>query len=125
VEIWGTGKVKREFLYVDDMASASIHVLALDKNIYLDNTESMLSHINVGTGIDCTIGELAKTIKEVVGFTGGLSFDATKPDGAARKLMDVSRIKKLGWEHETSLKVGLDTTYQWFLENEVGNNLRL
>lgn len=117
VTVWGSGKPMREFLYVDDMASASIHVLELDKNTYAKNTEPMLSHINIGSGIDCSIRELAQTVKEVVGFTGVLSFDSTKPDGTLRKLMDVSRLKSLGWEHTISLKQGIEHTYHWYTEN--------
>jgi len=117
VVVWGSGKPMREFLYVDDMASASVHVLELDKAIYQENTQPMLSHINVGSGIDCTISELAQTVKDVVGFTGDLKFDATKPDGTVRKLMDVSRLKSLGWESTVSLHEGLKSTYQWYLEN--------
>ena len=117
VVVWGSGKPMREFLYVDDMASASIHVLDLDEQTYQKNTEPMLSHINVGSGVDCTIAELAQTVKEVTGFIGELKFDATKPDGTARKLMDVSRLKSLGWEQSISLREGLKDTYTWYLEN--------
>lgn len=117
VVVWGSGKPMREFLYVDDMASASIYVLELDKETYQKNTQPMLSHINVGSGVDCTIAELAQTVKEVTGFTGNLKFDVTRPDGTARKLMDVSRLKKLGWEHSISLKEGLKNTYAWYLES--------
>ena len=115
VVVWGSGKPMREFLYVDDMALASIYVLELDEEIYQKNTQPMLSHINVGTGVDCTIAEMAQTVKEVIGFTGELKFDATKPDGTARKLMDVSRLKSLGWEYKVSLKDGLNRTYKWYL----------
>ena len=104
----------REFLYVDDMAAASLHVLELDRETYLSNTEPMLSHINVGTGVDCTIREMAETMKRVVGFTGELLFDATKPDGTARKLMDVSRLAGLGWHSSITLEEGLGVTYRWF-----------
>jgi len=97
VVVWGTGKVMREFLYVDDMARASLFVLELDKLKYMANTQPMLSHINVGTGVDVTIQELAKSIKEVVSFKGEIVFDASKPDGAPRKLIDVTRITKMGW----------------------------
>ena len=118
VIIWGTGRPMREFLHVDDMAAASIHVLELDDVTYKANVQDMMSHINVGTGVDCTIKELAETLKEVIGFKGKLDFDTTKPDGAPRKLMDVSRLKSLGFEAKTSLKDGLKDTYRWFLENE-------
>jgi GDP-L-fucose synthase len=118
VVAWGSGKPMREFLYVDDMAAASIHVMNLDKTIYNANTEPMLSHINVGTGIDCTIKELVETVAKVVGFEGDIKFDSTKPDGAPRKLMDVSRLMSLGWNHSISLENGLITTYEWFLNNQ-------
>jgi GDP-L-fucose synthase len=118
IVIWGSGKPMREFLHVDDMAAASVHVMNLDKEIYQANTQTMLSHINVGTGIDCTIRELAETIASVTGFEGKLLFDASKPDGTPRKLMDVSRLKSLGWEASVNLKDGLQGAYQWFLDNQ-------
>lgn len=114
---WGSGKPMREFLYVDDMADASIHVMNLDKSIYDENTEPMLSHINVGTGVDCTIRELVETVAKVVGFDGDIQFDATKPDGAPRKLMNVSRLKSLGWEYSVPLDNGLTKAYEWFVNN--------
>ena len=115
VIVWGTGNAMREFLYVDDMAEASIFVLDLDKEIYDKNTEEMLSHINIGTGVDVTTSELANTIKEVVGFNGNLVFDKSKPDGAPRKLIDVSRLSNMGWNYSTNLKTGLEKTYDWYL----------
>lgn len=115
--IWGTGTPMREFLHVDDMAAASIHVMELDDATYQANTQPMLSHINVGTGVDCTIGQLAKTIAEVTGFTGKLSFDTSKPDGAPRKLMDVSRLRSLGWQASISLEDGLKDAYDWYVTN--------
>ncbi|MDC1307036.1 GDP-L-fucose synthase [Pseudomonadales bacterium] len=115
---WGTGNPKREFLYVDDMAEASIHVMELEYSVYSENTEPMLSHINVGTGVDCTIRELVETIAKVVGYNGIISFDASKPDGPARKMMDVSRLKSLGWQYDVSLEDGLARSYSWFLENQ-------
>ena len=118
VVVWGSGKAMREFLYVDDMAAASLFVLELDNDTYLANTQAMLSHINVGTGVDCTIRELAETMKLVVGFEGALVFDASKPDGAPRKLLDVSRLKNMGWSASTSLEQGLQSTYQWFLKSQ-------
>jgi GDP-L-fucose synthase len=118
VVIWGSGTPMREFLYVDDMAAASVHVMNLDTDLYQKNTEPMLSHINVGTGIDCTIRELAETVSRVTGFQGQLVFDATKPDGTKRKLMDVSRLKSLGWEASTSLEDGLRLAYDWFKDNQ-------
>jgi len=108
----------REFLYVDDMAAASIHVMNLPLDTYQQNTEPMLSHINVGTGVDCTIRELAETVARVTGFKGQLVFDATKPDGTPRKLMDVSRLKLLGWQAQTSLEDGLRLAYDWFVANQ-------
>jgi GDP-L-fucose synthase len=118
VVVWGSGKPMREFLHVDDMAAASVYVMNLDSATYGANTQPMLSHINVGTGIDCTIRELAETIKSVVGFEGELVFDSSKPDGTPRKLMDVSRLKALGWQASISLEEGLRKTYQWFLQNQ-------
>ena len=117
VVVWGSGKPMREFLHVDDMAAASVYVMNLDDVIYQANTESTLSHINVGTGVDCTIRELAETMKRVVGFDGELVFDASKPDGTPRKLMDVSRLKALDWESKISIEHGLEQTYSWFLQN--------
>lgn len=117
VVIWGSGTPMREFLHVDDMAAASIYVMELDDTTFKANTQPMLSHINVGTGIDCTIRELAETVAKVTGYTGKLSFDATKPDGTPRKLMDVSRLEQLGWKASISLEDGLKNAYQWYLEN--------
>ena len=116
VVVWGTGNAMREFLYVDDMAEASLFVLELDEKTYQANTKPMLSHINVGTRKDVTIREMAETMKEVVGFKGELSFDTTKPDGAPRKLIDVSRLSNMGWNYSVNLKEGLVTTYEWYLE---------
>ena len=115
VVVWGTGKAMREFLYVDDMAEASLFVLELDEKTYQANTKSMLSHINVGTGIDATIREMAETMKQVVGFKGKLIFDTTKPDGAPRKLIDVLRLSSMGWNYSVNLKDGLQRTYDWYL----------
>ena len=117
VVIWGSGTPMREFLHVDDMAAASIYVMNLDGEIFSSHTESMISHINVGTGIDCTIKELAETIAKVTGFDGRLIFDSSKPDGTPRKLMDVSRLKKLGWQYSVSLENGLTKTYSWYKNN--------
>ena len=117
VTIWGSGTPMREFLHVDDMAAASIHVMELDTETFKANTQPMLSHINVGTGIDCTIRELAETVAKVTGFKGRLAFDATKPDGTPRKLMDVSRLADLGWKASITLENGLRDAYQWYLEN--------
>lgn len=118
VVVWGTGTPMREFLYVDDMAAASVHVMELDNETYQANTEPMLSHINVGTGVDCTIREMAETMAKVVGFNGQVVFDSTKPDGTPRKLMDVSRLAALGWRYQVNLEQGLTKTYQWFLANQ-------
>ncbi|HEX6828422.1 MAG TPA: GDP-L-fucose synthase [Burkholderiales bacterium] len=117
VTIWGSGTPKREFLHVDDMAAASVHVMELDDATYRAHTQPMLSHINVGTGVDCTIRELAETVARVTGFRGRLEFDATKPDGAPRKLLDVSRLRALGWQAGIGLEDGLRNAYQWFVEN--------
>ncbi|CAM3941753.1 GDP-L-fucose synthase [Aeromonas bestiarum] len=118
VVVWGSGTPMREFLHVDDMAAASIHVMELSDDVYQANTQPMLSHINVGTGVDCTIRELAETMAKVVGFTGQVVFDATKPDGTPRKLMDVSRLADLGWRYRHDLEAGLTMTYQWFLASQ-------
>ncbi|MDO6693233.1 GDP-L-fucose synthase [Aliiglaciecola sp. 3_MG-2023] len=118
VVAWGSGKPMREFLHVDDMAAASIYVMQLDNATYEANTQPMLSHINVGTGVDCTIRELVETVAKVTGYEGDISFDASKPDGAPRKLMNVSRLKDLGWQYSISLEEGLASTYEWFLANQ-------
>lgn len=115
VVIWGSGTPRREFLHVDDMAAASVHVLELPPEIYWAHTQPMLSHINVGTGRDCTIRELAETVARVTGFQGRLSFDASKPDGTPRKLLDVSRLAALGWQATIELEPGLRNAYAWFL----------
>lgn len=117
VVVWGTGTPMREFLYVDDMAAASIHVMELEDSVYISNTEPMLSHINVGTGVDCTIREMAETMAAVVGYTGQIIFDTSKPDGTPRKLMDVSRLQNLGWKYKYDLYEGLELTYKWYLQN--------
>jgi GDP-L-fucose synthase len=117
VVMWGTGAARREFLYVDDMAEASIHVMELDRAAYAANTQAMLSHINVGTGEDLTIRSLAELIGEVVGFTGRIEHDTSKPDGTPRKLMDVSRLHALGWKARTGLREGLARAYRDFLSN--------
>jgi len=117
VVVWGTGNAMREFLYVDDMAKASLFVLGLDKDTYQSNTQPMLSHINVGTGKDVTIREMAETMKQVVGFKGKLTFDTTKPDGAPRKLIDVTRLENMGWKYSLDLEDGLTKTYNWYLES--------
>lgn len=118
VVIWGSGKPMREFLHVDDLAAASVHVMDLPADVWKAHIEPMLSHINVGTGLDCTIRELAETIARVVGFKGRLVFDSSKPDGAPRKLLDVSRLAQIGWRAGIGLEEGLGETYRWFLENQ-------
>ena len=118
VVVWGSGTPMREFLHVDDMAAASIHVMELAQEVLQEYSQPMLSHINVGTGVDCTIRELAQTIAQVVCYKGRVVFDASKPDGTPRKLLDVTRLHQLGWYHEISLEAGLASTYQWFLENQ-------
>ena len=117
VIIWGTGTPKREFLYVDDMARASIHLMNIDKKTYNEQTSSMRIHINTGSSQDLTIKELAETIKEVVGFKGEINFDSTKPDGSTRKFLDSERIKNLGFKPEINLKEGLIKTYQDYIKN--------
>jgi len=116
VAIWGSGKPFREFLYVDDMASASVHVMNLPKSVYDEHTTPMQSHINVGFGSDVTIAQLAHTVGKVVGYQGEITFDATKPDGAPRKLMDSSRLNALGWHAKVDLEAGLMLAYQDFLQ---------
>jgi GDP-L-fucose synthase len=122
VVVWGSGIPKRDLLYVDDMAEASLFLHNLDSEVFAAFSRPMLSHINIGTGTDVTIKELAKTVKEIVGFTGKLVFDQTKPDGTARKLMDVKRLNDLGWKSSTELQTGLELSYRDFLENQ--NSLR-
>lgn len=123
VVIWGTGTPRREFLHVDDMAEASLFVLDLPKDIYDANTQPMLSHINVGTGTDVSILELAQLVASVTGFTGRILTDPTKPDGTMRKLMDVSRLAQMGWRARIELADGVAETYRWFLASQA--DLRL
>ena len=122
VVVWGSGEPMREFLYVDDMAEASLFVHQLDSEIFSMNTDPMLSHINVGTGTDVTIRKLAKTVQDVVGFNGELVFDSTKPEGTPRKLMDVSLLANLGWNASVSLKSGLEYSYADYLSDHPGEN---
>jgi GDP-L-fucose synthase len=119
VIVWGTGNAMREFLYVDDMAMASLFVLELDKKTYQTHTKPMLSHINIGTGIDVTIRKMAETMREVVGFEGRLTFDTTKPDGTPRKLIDISRLSSMGWQYSIDLTEGLKYTYEWYLTKDI------
>ena len=117
VVLWGSGNPKREFLHVKDMASASIFVMNLEKKIFYDQTKHMLSHINVGTGIDITIKDLSQMIAKIIGFKGELVFDQSRPDGTPRKLLDVSKLHKLGWKSSINLETGLLETYKWYKEN--------
>ena len=117
VIIWGSGAPRREFLHVDDMAAASIFVLNLSRDIYFKNSEPMLSHINVGTGTDVSILELARMVAKVTGYSGRISTDPSKPDGTMRKLMDVGRLNKIGWRASIELEQGLADTYEWYIVN--------
>jgi GDP-L-fucose synthase len=117
VTIWGSGSPRREFLHVDDMAAASVHVTQLASEVYAAHTQPRLSHVNVGTGTDCTIRELAGTVAQVTGFAGRLAWDSTKPDGTPRKLLDVSRLAALGWRASIGLEDGLRDTYRWFIDH--------
>jgi len=117
VVVWGTGKPRREFLHVDDMAEAALFVLDLPGEVYHEQTDPMLSHINIGCGSDVSIAELAALVARVAGFTGRITFDTTKPDGAPRKLMDVSRLAALGWKPSIPLEHGVASAYKWFLDN--------
>ncbi len=114
VVVWGSGRPRREFLHVDDMAAASVHVMELDRETYEANTEPMLSHINVGTGSDLSIRELAELVASTTGFEGRISFDTSKPDGTPRKLLDVSRLARLGWESSVPLDRGVAEVYDWY-----------
>lgn len=118
VTVWGSGSPMREFLYVDDMAGACLHVMNLPKEVYGEHVLPMSSHINVGTGKDCTIRELANTIARAVGYQGEILWDTGKPDGTPRKLLDVGLLKRLGWQYSVELDEGIERTYQWFLQNQ-------
>ena len=118
VAIWGTGTPRREFLYVDDMAAASVHVMNLPLPTHSQHTQPMLSHINVGCGHDITIRELAETIARVIGYAGEIAFDPSKPDGTPRKLMDSTRLNALGWQARVGLEAGLEKAYEDFLTNQ-------
>ncbi len=118
VSVWGTGTPRREFLHVDDMADACIHVMGLDAETYRRHTQPMCSHINVGVGEDVSIRELAELVRSVTGYQGEIRFDTSKPDGTPRKLLDVSRLHELGWKPSIGLKAGLEETYEWFLAHE-------
>jgi GDP-L-fucose synthase len=117
VVVWGSGNAMREFLYVDDMAAASLYVFEIDEEAYKANTKPMLSHINLGTGKDVTIRELAETMKKIVGYKGKITYDLMRPDGAPRKLIYTSRLSTIGWKYSVDLEDGLAKTYEWYLEN--------
>lgn len=118
IEVWGTGRAMREFLYVEDMAAACLHVMQLDPALYRRHTQPMLSHINIGTGKDVSIAELVNKVVEVTGYQGQIVWNTDMPDGTPRKLLDVSRLQALGWSYHTELSEGLDLTYRWFVENQ-------
>ena len=118
VVIWGSGQPMREFLHVDDMAAATVMVMELDHATWQSKTLPMMSHINVGSGVDCTIRELAETMARVIGFRGTLVFDTSKPDGMPRKLLDVSLLQSIGWQQSIGLEAGLRDSYQWFVANQ-------
>ena len=122
VVVWGSGKPKREFLHVDDMGAASIFVMGLSEDKYRSQTSPMQSHINMGSGSDVSIGELAATIAQVFGYEGQIVFDASKPDGSPRKLLNVDLLKSLGWKQQICLLNGIENTYRWFVDNQ--DNLR-
>jgi len=118
ISIWGSGNARREFLHVDDAAQACVYIMSLSKDTYARYTQPRLSHVNIGTGEDVTIRELAETIADVVGFKGQIVFDSSKPDGPPRKLLNVDLIHTMGWRHRIELEDGLKSTYQWFLDHQ-------
>jgi GDP-L-fucose synthase len=118
VTIWGNGKVKREFLFVDDMARAAVHIMNLDNKIFHKHINPMCSHINVGSGAEFTIKELAEIIKKVVGYSGKIKFDSTKLDGSPRKFLNTQLLNKLGWKPKVQFKVGLIKTYKDFIATQ-------
>lgn len=118
VVVWGSGTPRREFLHVDDMAAASVHVMNLPQVLYQEHTQPTLSHVNVGTGVDLTVRDLAESIAIIVGFRGRIEFDSSKPDGMPQKLLDGALLAKMGWKATTSLQDGLRQTYTWFLKNQ-------
>jgi len=120
VEVWGTGNARREFLHVDDLAAACLFVMCLSRGQYQAATKPMSSHLNAGTGTDLTIRALAELIQDIVGFSGTITFNAEQPDGTPQKLLDVSRLQMLGWEAGISLRDGIASTYQWYLDNAAG-----
>jgi GDP-L-fucose synthase len=118
VEVWGSGRPRREFLHVDDMADACVHVMGLDVEVYRGATDPMLSHVNVGTGTDCSIAELAELVAATAGYDGEIRFDPSMPDGTPRKLLDVGRLTALGWTSTIPLEQGLKDTYDWYRAQE-------
>jgi nucleoside-diphosphate-sugar epimerase len=114
--VWGTGTPRREFLHVDDMADASLFVLDLDQHIYLSNTLPMQSHVNVGSGEDIAIADLAKVLARVTGYSGEILFDHSKPDGTPIRLLDVTLINSLGWKSKINLERGIEDTYAWYMD---------
>ena len=120
VVIWGSGQPRSEFLHVDDLAAACVHVMQLPADVWQQHTQPMCSHINVGSGVDCTIAELAQLIKDVIGYQGDIRFDTRQPDGTPRKWLDVSLLAQLGWRASINLKDGLAQTYEWYLANQAG-----
>ena len=124
VEVWGTGNARREFIHVDDLASAAAHVLTVKRDKLDSVTSEMVSHVNIGTGKDISIGDLARLIAEITGYKGEVVFDATKPDGTPRKQLDISRITELGWSHSISLRDGLQKTYSWLKSQDRKSFLR-
>jgi GDP-L-fucose synthase len=117
VVVWGSGTPRREFLYVDDLAAACVHVMRLDRDFWCQQVQPRCSHVNVGTGEDCTIADLARAVARTVGFGGRVVFDTSKPDGAPRKLLDVSRLQRLGWRASIGIDQGLQQTYRWFVSH--------
>ena len=118
VVVWGSGKPRREFLFIEDMADACLHIMNLSRESYQAHTDEMLSHVNIGTGKDCSIKELATMMAEVVDYRGDIVFDTSKPDGTPRKLLNIEKLHKLGWMHKTELKDGLSKTLDWFTQNQ-------
>ncbi len=118
VTVWGTGKPLREFLHVDDLADACIYIMELEEKIYNTHIDARSPVVNIGTGKDISIKDLAEVIRDVVGFQGETEFDASKPDGTPRKLLDVTRLTKIGWKHSIGLRDGLASTYRWFLDHQ-------
>lgn len=118
VVVWGTGTPRREFLHVEDLAEACLHLLDLDRAAYAENVDPMVSHVNIGTGQDIAIRDLAEMVAGIVGYGGRIVFDASKPDGAPRKLLDVSRLRRMGWTARIPLERGIRETYRWFLSQD-------